>query len=257
MNQIVAIDFDGVLCNSAPETAISAWKTCRQLFPQYSNLPSIPNKEQIANFVTCRPILETGYQAPIIIHLLLQNITPQQIQQNFHSYCQQFLTNNNYSKQQLITTFGNIRDNWIKKYPQNWLQSQNFYPEALKSFKHQLQNNPQNTYILTTKQERFVTQLLKAQNIIIPKKQLFGLEKNTPKEITLSNLTTKHPNTIIHFIEDRLDTLLRINNTPNLNNIKLYLATWGYNTTKQQQQAKQNPKIKTINEQNFLQNIQT
>ena len=59
-------------------------------------------------------------------------------------------------------------------------------------------------YIVTTKQERFVNQILKANAIELADAQVFGLDRNMNKMEVLKALLKTHPNDSLYFVEDRL-----------------------------------------------------
>jgi hypothetical protein len=51
----------------------------------------------------------------------------------------------------------------------------------------------------------------------------------------------------IHFVEDRFETLLSVMKDPALENVKLYLVDWGYNTPEQRAEARKlAPRIELI-----------
>ena len=97
--------------------------------------------------------------------------------------------------------------------------------------------NSEHCFIITTKQERFVQQILSANQISIPKEQIFGLDRQLSKQQVLRQLQDEHPDHPIVFLEDRLPTLIKVKNDQDLKGIKLLLANWGYNTAQDKQQA--------------------
>jgi phosphoglycolate phosphatase-like HAD superfamily hydrolase len=106
-------------------------------------------------------------------------------------------------------------------------------------------------YIVTTKQERFVTQILKANQIELPGPRIFGLDRKMSKEEVLIDLKKNHPDEIIYFVEDRLPTLLNVLNNDKLQDVRLFFATWGYNTVRDKQEAEHHP-IECVNIEGFL-----
>jgi hypothetical protein len=56
--------------------------------------------------------------------------------------------------------------------------------------------------IVTTKQERFVAQILAANDINLPDNCIYGLDRQLSKEAVLSELLGKNPQQSIHFVED-------------------------------------------------------
>jgi hypothetical protein len=69
MNQsiIYALDFDGVICDSAVETAITGWRAAGKL---WQDMPESVPQEMIDRFREVRPIIETGYEAILAMRLL-------------------------------------------------------------------------------------------------------------------------------------------------------------------------------------------
>ena len=62
----------------------------------------------------------------------------------------------------------------------------------------------------------------------------------------------KNKEVIIHFVEDRFETLLAVMKVPALDSVQLYLVDWGYNTKSQREEAKKLfPRVKLINGEDF------
>ena len=57
--------------------------------------------------------------------------------------------------------------------------------------------------------------------------------------------------TTIHFVEDRLETLLRVESEPALENVKLHYADWGYGTEEHLAVAKSDPHIEVLSLDQF------
>ena len=85
-------------------------------------------------------------------------------------------------------------------------------------------------YVVTRKQERFVKQILKANAVELEDERIFGMDRNMSKVEVLKALLKIHPNETIHFVEDRLPTLLTILEHVELARVKPIFALWGYNT---------------------------
>jgi len=107
-------------------------------------------------------------------------------------------------------------------------------------------------YIITTKQERFVKQILQANQIELARDRVFGLDRNMSKEAVLVDLLAKHSGQQIYFVEDMLPTLLKVINNSKLETVKLFLALWGFNTVQDKVDAGQLA-IELIEIDNFLQ----
>ncbi|MCK5813356.1 MAG: HAD family hydrolase [Cocleimonas sp.] len=231
---IYALDFDGVICDSAIETAVTGWKAARKI---WSDMPNAnPSQHLINDFRQVRPLLETGYEAISIMRLLYLDITVSSLSQHYQQQLSSFIQTENLKIEQLKKLFGNTRDHWIKQSPQQWLAMNPLFAGIRK----QLATLSNSTwYIITTKQKRFVKQILKANKISIDDACIYAMEAQMSKQETLIKLLEHHPNQTIIFIEDRLPTLLNMSNNTQLKTIKRQLADWGYNTQNDKEKAQQ------------------
>ena len=78
---IYALDFDGVICDSALETGISGWKAAYRLWDDFKD--PMPSEKMITDFRMVRPIMGTGYEAILISRLLHDGVSVESILQNF------------------------------------------------------------------------------------------------------------------------------------------------------------------------------
>ena len=231
---LYALDFDGVICDSALETSITGWKAAREyLWPK---MPEQIPDTLIEQFKFVRPALETGYEAILIVRLLFEGVDPKTLLNEFPYRLESLIRRDQLDKNKLKNRFGNTRDKWIESDLTDWLNMNPLFPG--------IQNklaaiNSDQCFIITTKQERFVGQILSANRISLPQEQIFGLERNLSKEQVLRQLQDEHPSHNIVFVEDRLPTLLNVMNDHDLKDIKLMLADWGYNTAQDKRKADQ------------------
>ncbi|MFW5451533.1 MAG: HAD family hydrolase [Methylophagaceae bacterium] len=221
---IYALDFDGVICDSAVETGITGGKVAAQLWPE---MPAEPTKEMIDLFRQVRPVMETGYEAILIMRLLFEGVTTQTLLDNFSATIAAIIKRESLSVSQLKSLFGGTRDHWIKQNLKEWLEMNPLFEGITNKLRGIA---PKQCYIITTKQERFVSQILDANNIAFPPEQIFGLDRKRSKPQILVDLLAAHPKTTILFVEDRLPTLIDVINDDRLSDVKLFFADWGYNT---------------------------
>ena len=245
---VYALDFDGVICDSAVETAVAGWKAAIHL---WADMPEVelPPQQKIEQFRAFRPILETGYETIIFMRLLHEGIELQVLINHFQRLKKQFLASCQYSVDELKKQFGVTRDNWINQDQQQWIAMNPLFPGVaarLRSLEERY-----SWYIVTTKQERFVQQILAANQVPISADRIFGLDRNASKETILAELLQQHPGQQLIFIEDRLPTLNSVISNQKLNSIKLKLAAWGYNTS-EDRQGLDNTAIELIDLQAFL-----
>jgi len=247
-NIIYALDFDGVICDSAVETAITAWKAGLKIWDDF-NSPH-PPQSVIDQFRLVRPIMETGYEAILIIRLLYQGKTVKTLLSHYAEKIQQTIDASNKDIPALKQLFGETRDLWINEDVNDWVAMNPLFPSIAEKLR-QLNKQGQ-WFIITTKQERFVSQILDGYQIELDPDKIFGLDRNLSKEAILTKLSAQYSQNEFYFVEDRLPTLLNVLANKDLRAIKLFLATWGYNTPEDKRQAKVQPRIELIDIKSFL-----
>jgi phosphoglycolate phosphatase-like HAD superfamily hydrolase len=243
---LYALDFDGVICDSAVETGITGWKVAHQI---WHDMPSLPNEQDIDNFRLVRPVMETGFEATLIMRLLFQGENPSDLLANFTSKVNDIISCESLSIDDLKQQFGETRDHWIDHDLDEWIEMNPLFDGVANKLR---QIGPKQTYIITTKQERFVDQIFKANKIDFPMSRIFGLDRNMSKTQILADLLAKHKNQTILFVEDRLPTLHNVINDKNLATVSLYFANWGYNTKQDKKEALAINAITTIDLTHFI-----
>lgn len=251
-SDLIALDFDGVVCASANESSITAMLTAKQLWPPY-----IPQEGSIAfvnitsALTSLRPIVETGYEIVLLSRLLSDMYTMsgilnvREVQMSWSVlYRDSLVIQYETSKELLVDKFGSMRDLIIQRNPNYWVNLNPFYPIVRSALADVSSNDKM--FIITTKQERFVRQLLQynqllhlcrgvcggnsAHSILKPDKaeklnsNIFDLQSSYgSKAAVLMELARRQekqhlslpdtdcfPTTTIHFIEDRYETLLSV-----------------------------------------------
>jgi len=238
MNQsiIYALDFDGVICDSAVETGMTGWKAACTL---WNDMPTALPQGIIEQFRQVRPIIETGYEAILAMRLLYLNESVDSLYIDYNAKIETLLSQAQLTTDALKKLFGETRDTWIEDDLTDWINMNPLFTDIA----NKLQALGQHCiwYVVTTKQERFVKQILKANSIELSGELIYGLDRQMNKVAVLTELLKKHPEPTIYFVEDRLPTLLSVLNTPELNSIKLIFASWGYNTAEDKIHAAQQP----------------
>lgn len=231
---IYALDFDGVICDSAIETAITGWKAARTLWP---DMPATAPQVLIERFRLVRPIIETGYESILAMRLLYLNESIETIQNNAPGKMAALMQEASISVDDLKRLFGDTRDAWIAENLTEWLNMNPLYEGMAEKLRELGQNHI--WYVITTKQERFVKQILQAHTIELADQRIYGLDRNMSKVEVLKGLLLSHPGTTLYFAEDRLPTLINVLKIHELNEIKLIFALWGYNTEEDKATAAQ------------------
>ena len=229
---IYALDFDGVICDSAVETAITGWKAAGSL---WGDMPKAVPQAMIDRFRLIRPNIETGYEAILAMRLLFLEETIESIDSGYGDKIQTLLKNAQVTVDDLKKLFGETRDVWIANDLADWVMMNPLFAGVAEKLRMLGQQCP--WYVVTTKQERFVKQILKANAIELADERIFGLDRNMSKVEVLKGLLKTHPNKTIYFVEDRLPTLLNVLNNDELASVKLIFALWGYNTAEDKEIA--------------------
>lgn len=249
---ILALDFDGVLCDGLMEYFQVAWRTYEQLWqPDRSVLP-----EDVAPiFYRLRPVIETGWEMPVLLQALRQGVSETEILQHWVTIAPQILADSHLDAKTIGTALDCQRDEWITTDLDGWLALHRFYPGVIERIQSVLSSSVY-PVIISTKEGRFINQLLQKQGIELSAAQIIGKESQRPKHQVLRELAAiDNALSSIWFIEDRLKTLLSIQPYADLATIRLFLADWGYNTEQEREAAQQNSRIELLSLSNFAQDF--
>ena len=222
---IYALDFDGVICDSAVETAITGWKAAGSIWVE---MPKDVPQVMIDRFRLIRPNIETGYEAILAMRLLYMGKSIESIELNYGDKIKALLKEAQVTVDDLKKLFGETRDVWIANDLADWVNMNPLFAGVATKLQKLGEQYP--WYVVTTKQERFVKQILRAYAIELPNERIYGLDRNMSKIEVLKGLLISYPNATIYFVEDRLPTLLNVLKTESLARVKLIFALWGYNT---------------------------
>ena len=246
---LLALDFDGVICDGLIEYFATTQKTYHQIWQAESEV--ITDKFSDV-FAQLRPVIETGWEMPVLLRSLVLGITPETILSQWHLIREQIITQENLDKKLLGHTLDSTRDDWINHNLDDWLSLHRFYPGMLAKLQ-QIINSDCHFYIVTTKEGRFVKQLLEKQGIDLPANNIIGKECKRPKYETLRLLRDAIPDSDISiwFMEDRLKTLELVKQQSDLSAVQLFLADWGYNTESERKKAEQDSRIQLISLEQF------
>ena len=245
--KIYALDFDGVICDSAVETGTAGWLVGQQI---WTDMPEQLPANLLNLFRQVRPVMETGYEAILIMRLLFEGMDSTILMESVNHHLQALMIRDDLTVEELKALFGETRDQWIAEAPDNWIAMNPLFDGIANKFKH-LETD--NSYIITTKQERFVDQILQANAIDFPMDRIYGLDRNLSKTQILSDLSQEKPDAEILFVEDRLPTLINVITDERLDEVKLFLADWGYNTPHDRDSAASIKRIRTISLTDFQQ----
>ena len=242
---LIAFDFDGVICDGLIEYFQTAWRAYCLLFKPSTIVPPAGLAER---FYPLRPVIETGWEMPLLLRALLLGKTDAEIIAAWPSLAVELIDAAAIPQAEAAQAVDGERDRWIKADLESWLAQHRFYPHMLKILQRSLEQQP--TYIVSTKEGRFIRQLLHQQGITIPANQVLGKEVKRPKYETLRQLIQEHGTDGVSpgvwFIEDRIKALQAVKQQPDLGGVELFLADWGYNLEPERQQAEQDDRISLL-----------
>jgi phosphoglycolate phosphatase-like HAD superfamily hydrolase len=251
--KILALDFDGVICDGILEYFQTTKRT-------YETLWEIGDRDRLDQFAEqfyrLRPVIETGWEMPILLRALVLEIPDENILDNWPSILKNLLESDQLDKSLIIQNFDKVRDEWITQDLESWLALHRFYPGVIERLK-QILNSSTKLYIISTKESRFTQTLLSKKGVLINPQYILGKEVKQPKYIILRQILDQNqlnPEQI-WFVEDLLKTLQLVADQPNLNNIGLFLADWGYNTQSIRNSIQNNPQIKLLSLSQFNQDF--
>lgn len=246
---LLAFDFDGVLCDGRAEYLESSW----QVYCGVWNISHVKLNTIASRFYKLRSVIETGWEMPLLLRSLFEGISDAEILDNWSSLVWKMLDKSGLTQQEMAQLLDEKRDRWIENNESNWLAHHEFYPGVIQRVQAILNQPTPQVYIITTKEGRFARKLLQQHGIQFPADHIIGKEYQQPKTETLTKLLQKDSH--VWFVEDRLKTLLTVAKQPHLQSIRLFLADWGYNTARSRQQAQNHQQIHLLSLDQFKQDF--
>ncbi|MEA5506333.1 HAD hydrolase-like protein [Halotia wernerae UHCC 0503] len=250
---ILALDFDGVICDGLIEYFEVAWRTYCQI---WSPANDTPPDDLALRFYRLRPVIETGWEMPVLIKALVDEIAEEKILQEWANITPQILLQDKLQAKEIGAKLDKLRDEWITTNLNEWLNLHRFYPGVVEKLKVTVASEIK-LFIVTTKEGRFVQQLLQREGINLSPTAIFGKEVKRPKYEILRELiqvAAAQP-VSLWFVEDRLKTLHLVQQQPDLRDVKLFLADWGYNTQPERKAAQDDPQIQLLSLSQFTKNF--
>mmetsp|Transcript_5681 Transcript_5681/g.9808 ORF Transcript_5681/g.9808 Transcript_5681/m.9808 type:complete len:258 (-) Transcript_5681:298-1071(-) len=247
-----ALDFDGVVCDSADETMYSAFRATKRLWPDIFPSDEKMHPDMLLDqFRRLRPVIETGFENIVLMRLMVEGVPEAVVLTDFKPLRDEMLRRVDMSAAELQELFGGERDRWISEDEDGWVHANRMFPGAIDAIN--FCTCP--VYIITTKQRRFAELLLARAGANIPPERIFAVKTGKLKAEVLKQLMAASGSggsTVWHFVEDRLETLDIIMEDEALNSVLLYLAVWGYNTAPERQRAAESTRVRLLQHSDFM-----
>jgi hypothetical protein len=249
---ILALDFDGVLCDGMREYFEASRRTHIQIWPD----EKVAGEDCFAAFSRLRPVIMTGWEMPLLLRAIVQGCSESTIIEHWEGVRQELLQSGPLRGEALVGrlthTLDEVRHAWIATDPRDWIE-QNVPYCPLDDVRH-LVAEPERTVLVTTKEGEFARQILEHWGVHLADIQ--GKEAGTHKCENLRGLITDY--TAAHgdrprlwFVEDRLETLQHVTTHPDLEDVGLFLAAWGYNTAQTRASVRGDRRIHVLALQQF------
>ena len=206
-------------------------------------------------FYRLRPVVETGWEMPLVIHATLAGWEELDILLHWQTIAPQLVQQEGFDAAKLGAEVDDVRDRWIAADLESWLAEHRFYPGVVERLRSIL-NSSIHPIIISTKESRFIRELLQRQGLELENLRIYGKEVKRPKHQVLRELIAEYGNTAVFwFVEDRLKTLQSIQKQPDLQDVTLFLAGWGYNTQTERDLAAKDSGIHLISLAQFSQDF--
>ena len=239
---VLALDFDGVVCDGMSEYFESAWRAWRELWgPPDGGAPAA----LFERFAALRPVVEHGWEMPLLIQALMTGVDDPTLARDWPTLAPRLL--GAYTTAEVGARLDRVRDEWIAADRAGWLGRHRFYPGVIERLRVLAGASPR-VVIVTTKEGRFVRDLLAGQGVDLPADRIHGKESRRPKADTLRALNAAS----VWFVEDRLQTLLGIKTRHDLDDVRLFLAAWGYNFPAEREAARRDGRIRLLAAEAFV-----
>lgn len=250
--QILALDFDGVVCDGLTEY----FQSSKRAYEQIWDNPVITD-DFAGAFARLRPIIETGWEMPVLLRALALEITESELLTNWLGISTEIVNREKLDKSAIAHSLDQVRDRWIESDLDSWLALHKFYPGVIPRMQKILLSGTK-IYIVSTKEGRFIKQLLQEAGVKLASELIIGKECKQPKYETLTQLLVSNacqPQQL-WFVEDRLNALQLVEQQTDLEEVGLFLASWGYNTPATRASIKDNQKIQLLSLEQFQQDFE-
>src|SRR5712692_4783336 len=177
---ILALDFDGVVCDGRPEYFETAWQAYLAAWPPPALTAARPDAVA-ARFSALRPLIESGWEMPLLVHALLAGVGDDALKDR-HAWLKAapgLMEAAGVSAETLGRALNKVRDDWFARDSDGWLAYHHFYPGVAGQMVSLL-DGPTHVVIVTTKAERFVRSLLAAAQPRLAEMTVIGREPGKP-----------------------------------------------------------------------------
>ena len=244
---ILALDFDGVLCDGMAEYFETSRRTYARAWPG----APVPSEELLPAFRRLRPVIMTGWEMPLLLRAIGEGRAESDILQDWAGVRDEEVASGPRTRDQLVgqltKTLDDVRREWITADRAGWIARNTPYCSLAEV--RRLVGEAARAVLVTTKEGEFARLILDEWHV--PLADIQGKEAGTHKCDNLRALinaytTAQGRRPRVWFVEDRLETLEHVTTHPDLEDVGLYLATWGYNTPQTRAAARASGRVRLL-----------
>jgi hypothetical protein len=255
---ILALDFDGVLCDGMREYFEASRRTYMKIWPD----ATVPGEDLFPTFRVLRPVIMTGWEMPLLLYAIAQGCREVAILQDWEKVRDELVNVGPLPAgalvQALTHTLDEVRRAWIAADRRDWLERN--VPYVPLDEVRRLVDEPERSVLVTTKEGEFAGQILAHWDVHLADIQ--GKEAGTHKCENLRALIADYTAVYgwrprLWFVEDRLETLQHVTTHAELTDVGLFLAAWGYNTAQTRASVLSDGRIRLLTLEQFRQGLTT
>jgi hypothetical protein len=207
-------------------------------------------------FAALRPVILSGWEMPVLLHAITQGRPRAEILAGWERVRDQLVAAGPIAGPALIDRLGQtldrVRRERIATDLTGWLGLH--VPYGSLEELRRLVAEPAQAVLVTTKEGEFARLILDRWEVRLADVQ--GKETGVHKCLNLRGLIAawvaahgRRPR--LAFVEDRLETLQHVTTHPDLDDVALFLAAWGYNTEAARATAAADPRIRLLTLEQF------
>jgi hypothetical protein len=249
---VLALDFDGVLCDGLREYFETSRRTYERIWPG----EAAPTEEAFTAFRELRPVIMSGWEMPVLLRAIVAGRPASAVLRGWETLRDELVDAASPDGRALVSrlrhTLDLVRREWIAAARSDWLAHN--APYCPRNELRRAIADPEQTFVVTTKEGEFARAIL--EDWKVPVAGIQGKEAGVHKCDNLRALIADYTaargrRPALWFVEDRLETLRHVTTHADLDDVGLFLAAWGYNTPETRAAAQDDGRVRLLQLEQF------